>query len=73
MNWRDCQQHELQADNSIGAGAKALGEALKTNTTLQSLDLFGEQEESEEDGQISDIANNKHRQGTTLEQKEQEH
>ena len=40
-----------QAGNKIGAeGARALSEALKTNTTLQSLDLGGEQEESEEDG-----------------------
>ena len=34
----------------IGAeGARALSEALKTNTTLQSLDLWGEQEESGQD------------------------
>ena len=39
-----------QAVNKIGAkGARALSDALKTNTTLQSLDLAGEQEESEED------------------------
>ena len=36
-----------QADNHIEVeGARALSEALKTNTTLQSLDLSGEQEES---------------------------
>ena len=43
-------QHQ-QAGNGIGdEGARALSEALKTNTTLQSLNLEGEQEESEEDG-----------------------
>ena len=31
-------------------GAEALSEALKTNTTLQSLDLRCEQEENEGDG-----------------------
>ena len=52
-----------QADNRIGAeGARALSEALKTNTTLQSLYLDGEQEKSEEDGRIADIANNQHQQ-----------
>ena len=52
-----------QAGNEIGAeGARALSEALKTNTTLQSLNLGCEQEESEEDGWIADIANNKHQQ-----------
>ena len=40
-----------QADSGIGAeGARALSEALMTNTTLQALDLRGEQEEREEDG-----------------------
>ena len=40
-----------QAGNYIGAeGARARSEALKTNTTLQSLNLWGEQEESEDDG-----------------------
>ena len=35
-----------QADNKIGAeGARALSEALKTNTTLQTLNLWGEQED----------------------------
>ena len=39
-----------QTDNNIGAeGARALSEALKTNTTLQSLDLSGEHKESAED------------------------
>ena len=40
-----------QAGSNIGdAGAGALGDALKTNTTLQSLHLGGEQDESVEDG-----------------------
>ena len=43
-------------------GAGALSEALKTNTTLQSFNLCGEQEESDEDGIIADIANNQHQQ-----------
>ena len=39
-----------QAANKIGyEGARALSEVLKTNTTLQSLHLRGEQEESDED------------------------
>ena len=39
-----------QAGNYIGdGGARALSEALKTNTTLQSLNIGCEQEESEED------------------------
>ena len=39
------------AGNDIGAGgARALSEALKVNTTLQSLNLRCEQEESGEDG-----------------------
>ena len=43
-------QHQ-QADNNIGdEGARALSEALKTNTTLQSLDLCGDHEESDGDG-----------------------
>ena len=55
-------QHK-QAENWFGdEGASALSEALKTNTTLQSLNLFCEQEESEEDGWFADIANNKHKQ-----------
>ena len=50
-------------DNRIGKeGARALSEALEANTTLQSLDLLCEQEESEEDGWIADIANNQHQQ-----------
>ena len=53
-------QHQ-QAGNSIGAeGANALSEALKANTSLQSLNMEGEQE-SVKDGRISDIAN-KHKQ-----------
>ena len=56
-------KHQQQAGNEIGAeGARALSEALKTNTTLQSLNLGCEQEESEEDGWIADIANNQHQQ-----------
>ena len=55
-------QHQ-QAVNEIGAeGTRALSEALKTNTTLQSLHLSSEQEESDEDGRIADIANNQHQQ-----------
>ena len=51
MNWRHCQQQTHQADNKIGAEeARALSDALKTNTTLQSLDLGGVQDESDEDG-----------------------
>ena len=45
--------------NEIGdEGARALSDALKTNTTLQELNLHSEQDESEEDGWIADIANN---------------
>ena len=43
-------------------GACALSEALKINTTLQSLNLQREQEESDEDGWTADIANNQHKQ-----------
>ena len=44
-------QHQQTENFNIGAeGAKALSEALKTNTTLKKLDLHGEQEESEKDG-----------------------
>ena len=51
MNCRHCQQQHQQTGNNTGAeGAKALSEALKVNTTLQSLDLWSEQEESVEDG-----------------------
>ena len=40
-----------QADNGISdEGARALSEALKTNTTLTSLNLWSEQKESVEDG-----------------------
>ena len=43
-------QHK-QAGSKIGAeGARALSEALKINTTLQSLNLECEQERKEEDG-----------------------
>ena len=52
-----------QAGNGTGdEGARALSEALKTNTTLHSLILEGEQEESEEDGLSADIAENQHQQ-----------
>ena len=37
---------------------RALSEALKTNTTLQTLNLEREQEESEDDGRIADIVIN---------------
>ena len=40
-----------QAGNRIGAeGARTLSETLKTNTTLQELNLCSEQKESEEGG-----------------------
>ena len=56
------KQHQ-QAGNEIGdEGTRALSEALKTNTTLQSLNLRRDQEESEEDEWIADIANNQHQQ-----------
>ena len=55
-------QHQ-RADNRIGnKGTKSLSEALKTNTTLQSLNLGCEQEESVQDGWIGDITNNQHQQ-----------
>ena len=55
-------QHQ-QTGISIGdEGASALSEALKNNAALTTLDLAGEQEESEEDGWIANIANNKHQQ-----------
>ena len=51
-----------QTGRAIGAeGARTLSDALKTNTTLHSLNLGCEQKESEKDG-IADIANNKHQQ-----------
>ena len=41
----------INTENWIGVkGARALSEALKINTTLQSLNLGCEQEESEDDG-----------------------
>ena len=43
-------------------GARALSDALKTNTTLTELDLWSEHEESVEDGRIASIANNQHKQ-----------
>ena len=44
-------QRRADEANNIGAeGARALSEALKTNTTLQSLNMRSEQEESVEDG-----------------------
>ena len=40
-----------QTGNSMRAeGTRALSDALKTNTTLQSLNLGSEQKESEDDG-----------------------
>ena len=60
MNCRHFQQQK-QAVNEIGTeGARSLSGALKTNTTLQSLNLLSEQEESEEDGWNSGISNNQH-------------
>ena len=54
-----------QADNDIKAeGASSLSEALKTNTSLQTLNLECEQEG--EDGWISDIANNQHKPSSQL-------
>ena len=62
-----------QADNGIGdEGAVALSEALKTDSTLQSLDLHSEQEASKMDKYQTLPANNANKQATTLEQKEQE-
>ena len=43
-------KHQHQAGTGFNAeGARALSEALKTDTTLQTLDLGGEQEESGQD------------------------
>ena len=67
-------QHQ-QAGNEIGAeGARALSEALKTNTTLQSLVLESEQEGSQKDDELVALpTTNINNQATRLEQKEQEH
>ena len=64
-----------QAGNKIGAeGARALSEALKTNTTLQSLGLGGEQEEMRKMDKLQTLpTTNTNKQPTRLEQKEQEH
>ena len=65
MSWRNFQQPKhKQAGNKIGAeGASVLSEALKTNTSLQSLDLECEQGEStKSDGTLLRIANNQHKQ-----------
>ena len=64
MNCRHFHQrkHQQAGNNIDDEGARALSEALKKNTTLQSLNLGCEQEESEEDGWIADIANNQHQQ-----------
>ena len=64
-----------ETDKGIGEeGARELSEALKTNTTLQTLHLWGK-EEREEAGWITDITKNTNtnKQTTTLEQKEQKH
>ena len=66
-------QHQ-QAVNDIGAeGARALSEALKTNTTLQSLILEGEQEVIRK-GEFQRLpATNTNKQATRSEHKEQVH
>ena len=43
-------QHQQAANEIENEGANALSEALEANTTLQSLNLRSEPEESEEDG-----------------------
>ena len=55
--WNNCLKLKRKVMNNdqtgrkTGAiGARALSEALKTNTTLQSLNLWSEQEESDEGG-----------------------
>ena len=61
--------------NEIGQeGAKALSEALKISTTLQSLDLRSEQEEARKmDGLQTLPTTNTNKQPTRLVMKEQEH
>ena len=64
-----------QAVNGIGAeGASALSEALKTNTTLQSLDLSGEQKKMRKmDGLQTLPTTNTNKQTTRLVMKEHTH
>ena len=65
---------QQQVDNYIGAeGARELSEALKTNTTLQSLNLRCEQEVRKMDELQTFPTTNTNKQGTRLEMKEQEH
>ena len=55
-------------------GARALSEALKINTTLQSLNLVCEQQESEKMDELQTLPTiNTNKQATRSEQKEQEH
>ena len=57
------RENQSNTGNKIGeSGVRALSKALKANTTLATLDLECEQEESDEDGLIAIIANNKHKQ-----------
>ena len=64
-----------QAVNGIGAeGARALSDALKTNTTLTALDLSCEQEKGRKvDGLQTLSTTNTNKQTMELEQKEQVH
>ena len=64
-----------RAGNDIGAeGASALSDALKTNTTLQSLNLECEQEEVVKMDELQTLpTTNTNKQGTALTIKEQEH
>ena len=74
MNCTHYQQKHQQADNKIETeGARALGEALKINTTLQSLDLRCEQEVRKMDELQALPSTNINKQATRLDQKEQEH
>ena len=54
------QRVVLKAGSEIGAeGARGLGDALKTNTTLTKLDLEGEQQghkETQQEGKASTMA-----------------
>ena len=58
-------KHQQTANNIGDEGAGALSEALKTNTTLQSLELGGEQEGCD-DQTIVDVANNQHHQAGNI-------
>ena len=64
----------INTENWIGdEGARALSEALKTNTTLQSLNLWCEQEVRKMVGLQTLPTTNTNKQATRSEQKEQEH